>query len=215
MSKQIPHKNSSQKRNLTKRQEQIHVFIKNTIKEAGYPPTVREIASHLNIVSLHAVRRHLQALETKGCIKVFPRKSRGIQLIIDEDFSLESKEASIPLVGRIAAGPLSSAIEDIEGRVIIDPDLWGSPESLFMLRVKGDSMEPFIENGDLVVVKRQPYADPGDIVAAIIHDEATVKQLLIKDRQYILHPLNPSYEDILVDENFRINGKIIGLMRKY
>jgi repressor LexA len=197
---------------ITGRQKQVLDFIRQTIEERGYPPTVRDIAAHLNIISLNAVRVHLASLEKKGCISVEANTSRGIRILTEEG---ELPQVSIPLVGKIAAGPLSAAIEEIEGSMVMDQDFWGSTDDLFLLTVKGDSMEPHIHQGDLVVVRRQPNANPGDIVAALIDDEATVKQLAQSGGKYRLHAFNPAYNDIEVGDNFRINGKVTGLIRKY
>ncbi|MCD4782968.1 MAG: transcriptional repressor LexA [Candidatus Eremiobacteraeota bacterium] len=198
--------------NLTDRQSQVLGFIRATIEQKGYPPTIRDIANHLDIVSLNAVRRHLKSIEKKGYIHVEPGKSRGIKLL-DEVSS--SQQAKVPLVGKIAAGPFSLADEDIEEHLIMDPDFWGEPEDLFLLKVKGDSMEPHIKEGDMVVVKRQSYAAPGEIIVALVENEATVKQIILKDTRYFLHPFNPAYEDISTGEDFRINGKVTGLIRRY
>lgn len=203
---------TEKKRKLTARQEQVLNYIRECQEEQGFPPTVRQIASHLNIVSLNAVRRHLQALEKKGHVNVEKGISRGIQLL--ETVQHETSN-SIPLVGRIAAGPLSMAEEEVEGKIIMDPELWGNPEDLFLLTVKGNSMEPDIQEGDMVVVRRQPYANPFDIIVALVDDEATVKQLLINKGKYFLHPINRAYDDMPTGEGFRINGVVIGLIRKY
>ena len=201
------------KKKITDRQKQVLDFIRESVEDQGYPPTVRQIAAHLDIVSLNAVRRHLQALEKKGHIRVEKGRSRGIQLL--EEVQSPVQENYAPLVGRIAAGPLSMAFEEREGEVMLDPEVWGESDELFLLRVKGDSMEPHIKEGDMVVVRRQPYADSSDVVVALVEDEATVKQFMVSDGKYILHPFNPAYEDIPTGENFRINGVVIGLIRKY
>ncbi|MCE1246899.1 MAG: transcriptional repressor LexA [Firmicutes bacterium] len=198
---------------ITGRQKQVLDFIRHTIDMRGYPPTVRDIASHLSIISLNAVRVHLSALEKKGYISVEANTSRGIRLLLEENPQIPS--SVIPLVGKIAAGPLSAAIEDREGGMVMDQEFWGSTDELFLLRVKGDSMEPHIHPGDLVVVRRQQNADPGDIVAALIEDEATVKQLVKSGGKLRLHAFNPAYQDIEIGDNFKINGKVTGLIRKF
>lgn len=204
--------NDSGKGHLTDRQEQVLEIIRQAVEEKGYPPTVRDIAQGLRIISLNAVRHHLQALEKKGYIKVDPCKSRGINLL---ESPASGNRAAIPLVGRIAAGPLSAAMEDVEGSVVIDPEMWGNTDDLFLLKVRGDSMEPHIKEGDLVVVRRQPYADQGEVVVALVEDEATVKQLLMVNGSYLLHPFNPAYDDITTEDGFSINGTVVGLIRKY
>ena len=203
---------AEKKRKLTARQLQVLNYIRECHEDQGFPPTVRQIASHLDIVSLNAVRRHLQALEKKGYVNVEKGISRGIQLV--EGMQSEASN-SIPLVGRIAAGPLSMAEEEIEGKIVMDRDLWGNSSDLFLLTVKGSSMEPDIQEGDMVVVRRQPYANPFDIIVALVDDEATVKQLLVNKGKYFLHPINMAYDDIPTGEGFRINGVVIGLIRKF
>jgi len=198
---------------ITGRQKQVLDFIRQTIDQRGYPPTVRDIASHLDIISLNAVRVHLSALEKKGFISVEANTSRGIRLLLEEGVTPPS--SVVPMVGRIAAGPLSAAIEDREGGMVMDQEYWGNTDELFLLRVKGDSMEPHIHQGDLVVIRRQATANPGDVVAALIDDEATVKQLINSGGILRLHAFNPAYPDIEVGDNFKINGKVTGLIRKF
>jgi len=201
--------NSGKKKKLTARQEQVLEFIKKSIDTDGFPPTVREIAGFLEIVSLNAVRRHLQALEKKGYLEIEPGKSRGIKLFQDD-----VHWPQLPIVGKIAAGPMTTAVEDVEGQVVVDPDFWGDTRDMFLLRVRGDSMYPKLEDGDLVVVRRQPFADPGSLVVALMGEEATVKQLVKKDGRFYLHPLNPAYPDIPIESGFSINGLVVGLIRK-
>lgn len=196
---------------LTGRQEEVLDFIKSFLNDNGYPPTVRDIAGQLRIISLNAVRRHLQALEKKGCIQVEAGKSRGIRL---SENQARQTRGEIPILGRIAAGPMSEAIEDVEGHLSLDSNLWGETENLFMLRIKGNSMNPRFEEGDLVVVKRQNYAEPGSIVVALSEGDATVKQLLSKRGKYILHPFNQAYSDIPITESVQITGKVVGLLRR-
>lgn len=199
---------------LTGRQQQVLDFIIETIKVEGYPPTVRDIAAELGIISLNAVRRHLQALSKKGYIQLEPGKSRGIQ-VVEELSPISSVESTrVPILGRVAAGPLTEAIQDAEGFVSLDEGFWGDTRETFMLRVRGDSMYPRMEDGDLVIVRNQSNANPGQLVVARVEDEATVKKLIKKGDKYYLHPINPDYEDIPVNENSVINGIVMGLIRK-
>jgi repressor LexA len=207
--------NKNCKKNLlTDRQEKVLEFVKDFLEAEGYPPTVRDIAKSLNIVSLNAVRRHLLAIEKKGRIRLEPGKSRGIQILEEPEKQID-EERKIPILGRVAAGPLCPAEQDIEGYLDIDPSFWGNSDEIFLLKVKGDSMFPKMEDGDLVVVRKQSSAECGSLIVAVDGDnEATVKQLIKKDGRYLLHPLNPLYKDIETDESFSINGLVIGLIRK-
>jgi repressor LexA len=211
-----PLKTPTSKGKITARQKQVLEFVRNFIQRDGFPPTVRDIASCLKIVSLNAVRRHLLALEKKGYLRLEPGKSRGIQLLDElEQSSIEPEDwKKIPIMGKVAAGPLATAEQDIEGYVSIDPDFWGSNDEMFFLRIDGDSMYPRMEEGDLVMVRRQSYAEPGNLVVALENDEATVKQLINRDGKYFLHPINSAYNDIELNSSFSINGVVIGLIRK-
>ncbi len=213
----LNHMEPSPRELLTDRQRQVLDFIRRAIRADGFPPTVRDIAGHLGIISLNAIRRHLQALEKKGFIVVEPGKSRGIRIVGDDGESLvDVGESRVPLLGHIAAGPFSTAVEDVEDHFLMDPGYWGDTAEVFLLRVRGDSMSPRLEPGDLVAVHRQSHASPGDLVVAIVDDEATVKELVMtRQGTFLLHPANPAYDDIPLGPGFSINGKVIGLIRKF
>ncbi len=198
---------------VTPRQQDIFRFLLAFARENGYPPTIREIASHFHIISLNAVRVHLRALEKKGLISVEKGRSRGIH--IADGAREESPLLGLPLLGRIAAGTPALAIEERGDTISLDSSFWSSGEPLFLLMVKGASMEPELRDGDLVVVKPQTHARHGDIVVALIDDEATVKTLHYRGPHPVLHPVNPAYSVIEPGENFSINGKVVGVIRKY
>jgi repressor LexA len=198
---------------VTPRQKDIFNFLLSYARERGYPPTIREIASHFNIISLNAVRVHLRALERKKLITLEKGRSRGIQLASPS--LLESGLPGLPLMGKIAAGAPTLAEGHREDTIALNSLFRESSEPLYLLRVRGDSMAPEIQDGDLVIVKPQSSADTGDIVVALIEGEATVKTLLWKSGRPILHPLNPSYADLEPGENITINGKVMGIIRKY
>jgi len=192
--------------NLTERQSKILSFIGNYIAMHGFAPSIREIAKHFRIVSLNAVRQHLLHLEEKGLLDIASHHSRGISLP-------GAQGLRIPVVGQIAAGSPILAEQNIDTYFSIDPTFLKTSEEVFSLKVKGDSMEPEILNGDYVLCKRQDHAGVGDTVVAVIENEATVKVLHKKEGRYVLHALNPKYSDIL--DEFIISGKVVGLIRNF
>ena len=201
---------------LTNRQGKILEFIRDTIRERGAPPTLREIGKHFGISSTNGVRCFLTALEKKGAIKRFFYRSRGIELT-EGPLTIASFTA-VPIVGRIAAGEPVLAEENIEGRIGVDSELL-SGENLFALKVQGESMiDAGIHDGDLVFARKQPVAEKGDIVVAIIGDEATVKYYYPENGLIRLEPANPTYRTIVVERSapgFFIAGKVVGVFRKY
>ncbi len=194
--------------NLTSKQKEILRFIYQTVKTTQLPPSIREIASHFDLASTATVRDHLKALVDKGCIRITANKSRAIELVKEKLFS-------IPIMGRVAAGLPSLAVEDIEGYLNLDSIVF-SDDNIFALRVKGDSMiQAGIMPGDLVLVRKQTMAKTGETVVALIGDEATVKYLKRKDNDFYLEPANPRYEPRLMDDNVSIIGKVISVVRRY
>lgn len=192
---------------LTKRQAEILNFIEQFVAAHNFPPSIREIAQHCKIISLNAVRKHLLKLEEKSLIDIASRQSRGI--------SLPGVGTRIPVVGQIAAGQPILAWENIEEFIAVDRAFLENGQETFALKVKGDSMEPEIHEGDFVIVRRQTSAQPGDLVCALIGEEATVKVLKKISGSFFLHALNPKYRDIIFDGNTTICGKVIGLLRKF
>ncbi len=194
---------------LTERQQRVLKFIQSHYKKQGYPPTIREIANHIGAKWNHGVERHLQALERKGHIKRTRDKSRGIQL------SFLPTGTEVPIVGRITAGKPILAVENIEEKVVLDA-AFVKGESNFLLMVEGFSMKNAgILDGDLVLVRQQTAAEPGDIVAALIDDEeATVKRFRRKGDKVILEPENPEFEPIDSDSvSIKIIGKVLAVLR--
>ena len=193
---------------LTSKQKQVLRFIYQKVKRTNLPPTIREIASHFNFSSTGTVRDYLKALTQKGYIKVTANKSRAIEL-------LRSQVFQIPILGRVQAGLPSLAVEEIEGYLDLD-SLVFSENDTFALRVKGDSMiDAGILPDDLVLVKRQALAQTGETVVALIGDDATVKNLHRRGRQYFLEPANPRYSPIPVTEDVSIIGKVISVIRRF
>jgi repressor LexA len=201
---------------LSDRQRQVLDFVRATVAERGYPPSVREIGEAIGLSSPSTVHSHLSALVKAGAIRRDPSKPRAIE-ILEEAAPAPAREdvRDVPLVGRIAAGSPVLAVEDVE-------DVYPLPESLvgsgpvFMLRVKGDSMvDAGILDGDLVVVRRQPDAADGDIVAAMIDDEeATVKRLYRRDGTVVLHAENSAYPDMVFSEGVTVLGLVVSVLRR-
>lgn len=198
---------------LTSRQKQIYSFISDKIRNAGSPPTIREIGSQFAISSTNGVRSILDALITKGYIRKRPGLSRGLELVEDQI----SAYRTVPLVGSVPAGlPLLSE-ENSEGLYAVDESFLPVGD-VFMLRVTGESMiEAGIHDGDFVLVKKQETAQSGEIVVAVIGGEATVKRYHPKEDVIYLEPANPEFFPIEVDRtsgDFYLAGKVVGLMRR-
>jgi repressor LexA len=192
-------------------------FILSTVEERGYPPSVREIADAVGLASPSTVHAHLEALQRKGYIRKDATKPRAIEVHYAPGVgpaAARSGVRHIPLVGRIAAGSPTQALQEIEDVMPLPAAIVGDGE-FFMLRVKGESMiDAGIHDGDYVVVRKQSDATPGSIVAALLDDEATVKTLVRQGTRTILKAENPAYAPIEVtEENSRILGKVVALLR--
>jgi repressor LexA len=197
---------------LTDKQELILDFIKEKIKAAGFPPTVREIGDKFHI-TVKGAYDHVKAIEKKGYIRTEQNKSRAILVLESEhDFSTES--VNVPLVGRIAAGSPILAHENIEEYLSFPKSMFRSGD-YFALHVKGDSMiEGGIHDGDIAIIQKQSTANNGDIIAALLTDEATLKRLKMSGNKIQLVSENPAYAPMQV-ENLTILGKLVALFRKY
>ncbi|HLI47530.1 MAG TPA: transcriptional repressor LexA [Chthonomonas sp.] len=201
---------------LTEKQQQILDFIVKYIEEKGYPPSIREIGNAFNISSLRGVTVHLDALQRKGKITRLST-SRSITVVGHTGPASRHREFPlVPLVGTIAAGQPITATQNVEGYVPVPPNLRASG-NLFALRVRGDSMvDAHILDGDIVIVKEQSTANNGDIVAVLLGDEATVKQIQFTPQGAKLIAANPAYPPIPIQrEDSRIMGKVVGLIRNY
>lgn len=199
---------------LTEKQRNILEFIVDSVEEQGSPPTIREIADRFGFSAPASAKRHLEALEKKGYIRRREWTARGIELVKDRVRKIFWRREGIPLIGRVAAGQPIVAEENIEDVLPLE-GVFPSDEDLFALRVQGDSMiEAGILDGDIVIVRPQSTANPGDIVAAILEDEGegTVKRLSYADARIVLEPANENYRPI-VSDNVRIVGLVVGLMR--
>ncbi|MEJ2198039.1 MAG: transcriptional repressor LexA [Desulfuromonadales bacterium] len=197
---------------LTTRQQQVYDFLAGYIADQGYPPTLQEIAGHLQVSGNLGVLRHLQVLERKGLINRSPGSSRSIVLA---DRS-RSEPLELPLVGTVQAGLPQLAEEQIETYLAVDSSLVKGKDS-FLLRVRGESMiDAHIMPGDLVVVRPQPSAESGEIVVALIDDEATLKRFYREGEEIRLKPENVRMKSLIYrerDAQVQIIGKVTGLCR--
>lgn len=196
---------------ISKRQQQILDFIRDTLRSKGYPPSVREIGQAVGLSSSSTVHSHLEKLEELNLIRRDPTKPRAIEILEDSAWRYQ-QFVSVPLVGRVTAGSPMLAVENIEDIYPLPKDLVRY-EDVFMLSVKGDSMiEAGILDGDLVLVHKQQHANNGDIVVAMIDEEATVKRFFKERGHYRLQPENQFMEPIIVTD-VAILGKVTGLFR--
>lgn len=199
---------------ITPKQQEILDYIKSQILNKGYPPAVREICEAVHLKSTSSVHSHLESLEKNGYIKRDPTKPRAIE-IVDDSFNLSRREIiNIPVIGTVTAGQPILATENIEGYFPLLSEDIPRGES-FMLKVKGESMiNVGIYDGDQIIVRRQPTAENGDIVVALIDDSATVKTYYKEDGHFRLQPENDTMDPIIVPD-LKILGKVIGLYRRY
>ena len=197
--------------NLTKRQSEIFEFIKAQIDKTGYPPTVREIGSALGLHSPSTVHAHLAKLERSGVLRRDPSKPRAIEILVER--TKRVMRPAVPLVGQVAAGTPILAEENIEDHLEM-PAVIGASDGDYALRVRGDSMrDAGIIDGDFVVVHPSEDADNGQIVVAMIEDEATVKRLFREQEMTRLEPENPAYQPIISKEA-EVLGRVIGVFRR-
>lgn len=211
---------------ITDRQKEILNFIVRTSEERGYPPTIREIGEEMDIRSTNGVNDHLKALERKGFLTRGEQQSRSLvptkraRLVLGLGKKADPSMVDVPLLGRVAAGAPILAQQNIEDTVRIDSFLLGgNGREVFALRVKGQSMiDDGIHDGDFIFVKKAPSASPGDIVVALIEDEATVKRFYPEGDRVRFQPANKDMQPIYVDKaEFRqtmILGKVVGVYRK-
>lgn len=205
---------------LTARQREILDFIRDEVTGHGYPPSFREIGANFGIKSTNGVKVHMDALEKKGYIKRVSHLARGIELTAlggaEKAFNI-GRIRQVPIVGRVAAGTPTLAEENLDGYLSVDTTFIQA-DGVFALVVTGDSMKDAgIFHGDYVLGKPVSQYFPGDIVVAIIGDEATVKRYYHEDDHVRLEPANPAYGPIIVEKDladFRVAGKVVGLMRR-
>ncbi|NLU52934.1 MAG: transcriptional repressor LexA [Clostridiaceae bacterium] len=205
-------------RNIDK-QKKILDFVNRYQSEKGYPPSVREICKAVGFKSTSTVHAYIKKLEEEGQISKDATKPRALKVLDSSKRSLEGYISdqeidNIPVLGKITAGKPILAVENIEETFPV-PVQYLENSTSFMLKVKGDSMiNAGILDGDYIIVKQQNTANNGDMVVALIDDEATVKTFYKEKDYFRLQPENPAYEPIIVKE-LSILGKVIGLFRKY
>ena len=198
--------------NLTKRQQEIFDFIKRYVAQHGYPPTVRDIGKAIGLTSSSTVHAHLANLERVGLLRRDPTKPRAIEVLVDKAKQAVSP-AGLPLVGQVAAGQPVLAEQNIEDYVEV-PEIAGGERGEFVLRVQGDSMKDAgIFEDDHVVVQRGDTARNGDIVVALVGEEATVKRFFKKRDHVLLQPENDSVEPIRT-RDAQVLGRVVGVCRR-
>ena len=198
---------------LTARQKAIYDFLVKSIREKGFAPSIHEIGKQFKIASTNGVSDHLKALEKKGYIRRVGK--RAIEVVNALGKAVLSATREVPVLGKVPAGKPFHSEENIEGLLSV-PDDMGSGK-LFALQVKGDSMiGAGILDGDRVIVKQQGTAENGEIVCALINGEATLKRFFKKNGVVTLKAENEKYAPIIVSEGeFRIAGRVVGLLRKF
>jgi repressor LexA len=213
--------NTDDKAPLTDRQRAVLEFISHSIEERGYPPTLREIGEHLGIRSTNGVNDHLKALEKKGYLEREDLKSRALRPISLEGAGPTGQLVEVPILGRVAAGEPILAVEQAEDTVKVDRFFLGANREVFALKVKGDSMiEAGIYDGDFIFVKKQLSAKKGDIVVAMINDEATVKYFWPEPEkdQIVFKPANARLQPIVVRKrdwkSVNLIGLVVGVYRR-
>jgi repressor LexA len=205
---------------LTERQRQVLEFIDQETRDRGYPPSVREIGEAVGLSSPSTVHAHLAALQDKGYLRRDPTKPRAIEVSREPitGAAVERRPVRhVPLLGDVAAGTGVLAAENVEEVLPLPQDFTGDGE-LFMLRVRGESMiDAGIIDGDFVVVRQQPTAEPGDtVVAGIPGEEATVKTYLRRRTKVVLRPENATMDEMVFDpSDITIYGKVVSLLRRF
>ncbi len=199
---------------LTDRQARILEYIRYQNKARNYPPSVREIGEAVGLSSSSTVHNHLNQLERRGLIRRDPSKSRTVQLVQDESVDKQRRNAvSVPIVGNVAAGAPILAEQNIEDHILLSPEM--AQDGNFLLRVRGDSMiNAGILDGDLVLVKPQQEASNGNIVVALVDNDATVKRFERGNGHVKLIAENPAYEPI-VTSNVSLVGVVRGVIRMF
>jgi len=202
-------------KDLTKRQQEIFEFIKKYSSRHGYPPTVRDIGKAVGLASSSTVHAHLANLEKVGLLRRDPSKPRAIELLDRAVGAVKDvvTPGGLPLVGQVAAGSPILAEENIEDYVSV-PEIAGGEDGEYLLRIRGDSMHNAgILEGDFVVVRPQDTAGDGEIVVALVGEEATVKRFFREDDHVRLQPENDAYEPIR-SRDAKVLGRVVGVLRR-
>ncbi len=197
---------------LTRRQKDVFDYLKRYINDNGYAPCVRDICDALDLKSTSTAHAHLTKLESKGYISRDPAKPRTIMIL--DGSVVKERLVPVPVVGRVAAGTPITAVENIDEYLSLPYSLLGS-DDVFILNVAGDSMvNAGIFDRDKIIAQKQDYAQNGDIVVALIEDEATVKRFFVEEGRVRLQPENDSYAPIYTKQ-LDILGKVIGVLRMF
>ncbi len=204
------------KKELTPPQKKLLKLIKRSIDVEGFAPTVRELLKELGVKSPRTISYHLDQLEKKGFIRRTSDSSRNIVLTTSKEGQPMPEIVRVPLVGWSTGGQPMVAEENILDWLPISSQFLKEGGGVFLLKVKGNSMSPKIEDRDIVIVKKQHIADPHDTVVALLGDETTIKKYLPREDHIVLQPTNPEHEPIIVfPEEVRIQGKIVGVIKYY
>lgn len=199
-------------REVSEKQSEIYEFLKTYTDNKGYPPSVREICEAVGLKSTSSVHGHLKRLESKGLIRRDPTKPRALEII---DNSLKKEMVNIPIIGKVTAGLPILANENVEDTFPIPLDYIRHNKELFMLNISGDSMiNAGIFDGDLAIIEECKTANNGEIVVALIENEATIKRFYKEKNHIRLQPENDNMDAIIVDDCI-ILGKLVGLFRTY
>ena len=204
---------------LSTKRKQILDCISEAVRERGYPPSVREIGESVGLTSSSTVHAHLAVLQREGYLKRDPTKPRAIEVCYDPSSKviMDSRPIRhVPLVGDVAAGTGVLAQENVEELYPLPEDFTGTG-TLFMVTVRGDSMiDAGIMDGDTVLIRKAETAETGDIVVALVEDSVTLKKFRVKGKSIALEPCNSAYEpQILPPHKVKVQGKLVGLIRKY
>jgi len=200
--------------NLTEREREIYDFIVATIRSEGYAPSVRDICTAMDIKSTSTVHSYLNRLEKKGAIQKIPGKSRTLR--VENGSASAPATVHVPILGKVAAGMPILAVENYEGYIDFPrPSSHLTSNDLFALRIQGESMiEAGIMDGDMIIVEKRTTAEDGDIIVALVEDDATVKTFYRDGNRFRLQPENSSMEPIYCDE-LLVLGKVVASMRFY
>lgn len=201
---------------LTQKQIEILLYIKSEVQRQGYPPSVRDICKGVDLKSTSTVHSYLEKIELKGYIRKDPTKPRAIEILDKNENPLlvSKKTVDVPIVGKVTAGAPILAVENIEDTYPVPLELVEGHD-VFMLKVQGESMiDAGILSGDLVLIKKQNIANNGDIVVALLEDEATVKTFYKEKDTVRLQPEN-QFMSPIITKDVSILGKVIGLYRKF
>ena len=201
---------------LKPKEQRVYDYLKEKIASQGYAPSVREICADLNIKSTSTAHMYVERLASKGLINRENGKSRTMILAENEEIKKsEGNSYNVPVIGQVAAGTPILTAQNFDGYIGFSSEKKYQPDLLFALHVKGDSMKDIgILNGDIVVVEKREYADNGEIVVAMIDDEATVKRFFKENGRYRLQPENSEMQPIYADE-VSVLGKVIADIRYY